>query len=235
MRIVCNLCIIFMIAVNTADSQVYTTFSGDTTIIWDKNIEWYCNALFNVNVNFSSDTIYIVELDTIPATDCICYYTVSTSFSDLRVGTYHAIVYRHFKDIHYMQFDTTIFAGSTSFTILTSPVNDRSITYKSSGCYEFPVSVHEDSSPTLKSAVLSNYPNPFNPYTVIRYSVPRKGFVSLTIFSLLGQQIATLVNEVKNPGTYEVNFYATDLATGIYFCRLITDNQILSNKIIVLK
>lgn len=66
-----------------------------------------------------------------------------------------------------------------------------------------------------------NYPNPFNPTTTIQYSVPNNAsFVSLTVYSILGVKIVELVNEVQQSGSYEVNFNAANLASGIYFYRL---------------
>jgi hypothetical protein len=162
---------------------------------------------------------------------CTCYYTVSTSLHGLSVGTYQVMVSRHFTD----GLIKNIFAGSASFTISTPPIVAPNITYKSGGCSEFPQSVPEDNSIPIAFAVLSNYPNPFNPGTVIRYFVPQTGSVSLAVFNMTGQQVAILVNEVKHAGTYEVNYNATGLSTGVYMCRLIVGRQILSNKIMVLK
>lgn len=68
--------------------------------------------------------------------------------------------------------------------------------------------------------LLQNYPNPFNPTTAIRFSIPRAGFVSLKVYDVLGREVRTLVNEVRNPGSYEVRFDAAGLPSGVYFYRL---------------
>jgi photosystem II stability/assembly factor-like uncharacterized protein len=65
-----------------------------------------------------------------------------------------------------------------------------------------------------------NYPNPFNPATRIAYSVRGFGFVSLKVFNVIGREIATLVNEEKAPGSYEVTWNASGLASGVYLYRL---------------
>lgn len=65
-----------------------------------------------------------------------------------------------------------------------------------------------------------NYPNPFNPSTTIAYDSPHSGFVTLKIFNLLGQEVATLVNEHKSAGYYQVAFDAKGLASGVYLYRL---------------
>lgn len=65
-----------------------------------------------------------------------------------------------------------------------------------------------------------NYPNPFNPSTTIDYSVPVAALVTLRVFNVLGQEVATLVNEQKNTGTYQVAFQGRDLPSGVYYYRL---------------
>ena len=65
-----------------------------------------------------------------------------------------------------------------------------------------------------------NYPNPFNPSTVIEYSVPVGGDVSLKIYNLLGQEVRSLVSTVQPAGRYTVHFDAGSLSTGVYFYRM---------------
>lgn len=65
-----------------------------------------------------------------------------------------------------------------------------------------------------------NYPNPFNPSTTIRYAVPNESKVSISIFNLLGQEVATLVNEIKLAGYHEVQFNAANLSSGVYLYRI---------------
>lgn len=87
-----------------------------------------------------------------------------------------------------------------------------------------------------------NYPNPFNATSKIKFSISEngkwkteKGLVTLKIFDILGKEIATLVNECLNTGTYEVMFNGSNLSTGIYFYQLITYNFIETKKLIILK
>ena len=70
---------------------------------------------------------------------------------------------------------------------------------------------------SLKFELNQNYPNPFNPTTKISYSIPLLEFVSLKVYDLLGKEVATLVNDQKHAGKYEVTFNATDLSSGVYF------------------
>ncbi len=68
-----------------------------------------------------------------------------------------------------------------------------------------------------------NYPNPFNPTTTFVFSIRQRSFVSLKVFDLLGNEIRTLVSEVRNAGTSEVTFNASGLASGVYFYRLLAE------------
>ena len=80
-----------------------------------------------------------------------------------------------------------------------------------------------------------NYPNPFNPTTIIKYSIAEKQFVTLKVYDVLGTEIATLVNEEKLSGTYEVKFSSSNLSAGVYYYTIVTDNFVQTKKMILLK
>jgi|GEM_PF-4589836 len=80
-----------------------------------------------------------------------------------------------------------------------------------------------------------NYPNPFNPATIITYSLPKASFVTLKVYNILGREITTLVNENKQAGKYEVTFDASELPSGIYFYRLTAGNENLVRKMLLVK
>lgn len=82
--------------------------------------------------------------------------------------------------------------------------------------------------------LLQNYPNPFNPITTIEYQVPRYEHVVLKVYDLSGEEIITLVNEPKAPGNYEVQFDASNLASGVYFYRLQTASGFNTTKKLLL-
>lgn len=71
-----------------------------------------------------------------------------------------------------------------------------------------------------KYELSQNYPNPFNPSTSIKYSVPVNTLVTLKIYNTLGKEVATLVNETKPAGSYEINFNAANLASGVYYYKI---------------
>ncbi len=80
-----------------------------------------------------------------------------------------------------------------------------------------------------------NYPNPFNPVTKIRFSVPYSAVVKIQVYDLLGREIRTLVNELKPPGTYETEFNAAGLASGIYFYRITGGSYSAVKKMLLLR
>ncbi|MFZ4590998.1 MAG: T9SS type A sorting domain-containing protein [Ignavibacteria bacterium] len=69
-------------------------------------------------------------------------------------------------------------------------------------------------------SVSQNYPNPFNPTTKINFALPKSGLVTLKVYDITGKEVATLVNEVKNVGTYSVDFNAANLSSGMYFYKI---------------
>ena len=84
-------------------------------------------------------------------------------------------------------------------------------------------------------SISQNYPNPFNPSTIIRYDLPKEGMVSIKIYDMLGREVKTLVNEYKRAGSYNIEFNASKLTSGIYFYRLISGKFTQTNKLVLLK
>ena len=80
-----------------------------------------------------------------------------------------------------------------------------------------------------------NYPNPFNPSTTIRFSIPKENIVTLKVYDVIGREVKTLVNERKSVGQYEVDFNASQFASGIYFYQLKSGDYIQTKKMTLLK
>ncbi len=97
------------------------------------------------------------------------------------------------------------------------------------------VSVKSDQFPPKGFSLFQNYPNPFNPSTTIRYEIPEQSFVALKVYDVLGNEIATLVNEEKPAGEYEVEFNGNDLSSGVYLYIFSTGNFLSTKKMILLK
>jgi hypothetical protein len=80
-----------------------------------------------------------------------------------------------------------------------------------------------------------NYPNPFNPTTVVSYQLPVVSEVRLVVYDLLGREVAVLVNEKKAPGSYQVTFDASVLTSGVYFYRLKAADFVQTRKLLLVK
>ncbi len=111
------------------------------------------------------------------------------------------------------------------------------------GAYEFagPTGVNDDKNLFEDFELFQNYPNPFNPTTKIKFQIPllggdkRGGLVTLKVYDILGREVATLVNEEKQPGVYAVEFNGSELSSGIYYYQLKAGNFIESKKMILMK
>jgi len=99
------------------------------------------------------------------------------------------------------------------------------------------VDVNESTKGSLPSEykLFQNYPNPFNPTTTIKFQIKESSKVSLKIFDILGAEVKTLIDEVRNPGTYEVKLNASDLSSGVYFYQLRAGDYVNTKKLLLLK
>lgn len=96
-------------------------------------------------------------------------------------------------------------------------------------------SVNENIKQPVNFVLDQNYPNPFNPTTKISYAVAKSGLVSVRVYDILGNEIATIVNEKKQPGNYEVNFDGSKLPSGIYIYELQAGNFKIARKMALMK
>jgi hypothetical protein len=93
----------------------------------------------------------------------------------------------------------------------------------------------EDGNLPLQFALEQNYPNPFNPSTEIQYSVPTSGQVTLKIFNVLGEEVATLVNGTQSAGTHAVTFDASQLSSGVYMYQIHAGANTSTRKMVLMK
>ena len=97
------------------------------------------------------------------------------------------------------------------------------------------VGIEEEKIIPFAFSLEQNYPNPFNPVTSIQYSIGNTQFVTLKVYDVLGKEIATLVNEEKSAGNYEVNFDASNIPSGVYFYHLQSDSFVKTKKMVMIK
>ncbi len=97
------------------------------------------------------------------------------------------------------------------------------------------VGIDDEIDAPTEFALGQNYPNPFNPTTNIQYSVGEAGPVNITVYNVMGQKVAELLNTTKSAGSYQVSWNATGQASGIYYYRLTAPGQVLTRQMTLIK
>ena len=100
---------------------------------------------------------------------------------------------------------------------------------------QIPISNEEEHAEVQRFSLKQNYPNPFNPTTNISFELPQAGIVSLKVFNILGQEVATLINSRLGSGEHTISFDATKLASGVYIYQLKTGAVHISKKMLLIK
>jgi len=132
------------------------------------------------------------------------------------------------------------------YSFVDGNVSNGKVSYRlkqidNDGKYEYSKEIEIDLGTPNEFSLSQNYPNPFNPSTTIRYSIPNviageaKQSVVLKVYDILGNVVATLVNEQKSAGNYEVKFNASNLSSGIYFYKLQSGSFVQTKKFILIK
>jgi hypothetical protein len=179
----------------------YITFT--TSVSRPVSISFNCDSTSKFRLSFillntqnpSPVNIVSVELDTLNTA-----YFNANGFGSLYDKIVMAVI----------NIDTTFDENSSSEYEYTATLTHHIISRKNEGIYTF----------NLKQ----NYPNPFNPVTTIKYQIPKSSFVVLKIYDVLGNEVATLVNEKLSSGGYEVDWDGSGYPSGVYFYKLITDD-----------
>lgn len=120
--------------------------------------------------------------------------------------------------------ETYLYAGTNGRGVWRRPLSEL-VTSVGMPSTDFPMDFSLD----------QNYPNPFNPSTMISYAIPTRSHVTLTVFNILGQKVAELVNAEKEPGVYNVTFGANALASGVYLYRMQAGSFVQTKKLVVVK
>ncbi|MHC1737258.1 MAG: T9SS type A sorting domain-containing protein [Ignavibacteriaceae bacterium] len=147
----------------------------------------------------------------------------------------------YYNDLHqwtFGYFDVSAAAGQTISVILRVDAANSMWSYlyldDVSLSSAVPVEDEQTSLP-FGTELKTNYPNPFNPSTVISFTLPRTEHVSLKVFDIMGNEVATLVDGIKNAGTHEIIFDAGNFPSGVYFYELVSGSQFLRKKMMLLK
>ncbi|MCZ7611742.1 MAG: T9SS type A sorting domain-containing protein [Ignavibacterium sp.] len=123
---------------------------------------------------------------------------------------------------YYSFIDRQVFNGEINYRL-------KQVDFDGTFTYSKMAEIYFNSS-TLTFELFQNFPNPFNPKTNIKYSLPENDFVNISLYSILGDKVIELVNEEKQAGFYTLIFDASDLASGIYFYKMKTGSGFTSTK-----
>ena len=126
------------------------------------------------------------------------------------------------------------------YTFTDVPVSVMKLNYRlkqidTDGSFEYSKVVNVSLSIPTEYELKQNYPNPFNPATKITYSLPKDGLITLKVYDVLGEEVASLVYEDKKAGNYTVRFDGTQLSSGVYFSRLTAGNYTGIIKMLLVK
>ena len=190
----------------------------------------------------SSYSIIPVELTSFTANvsgnDVTLNWTTATETNNFRFTIERSQAESEWQKIGFVPgFGTTTEPKSYSFTdedVTTGIYRYRLKQIDFDGSFTYSNEIEVDFIP--KEFVLyQNYPNPFNPSTTIKYQIPELSFVTIKVYDVLGNEITTLVNEEKSIGSYEVEFNATNLPSGIYFYKIQAGSFVETKKMTLLK
>jgi hypothetical protein len=97
------------------------------------------------------------------------------------------------------------------------------------------VGVKDEKHIPVEFSLEQNYPNPFNPSTIISFSIPERANVNLKVYDILGNELVILINDETEAGSYNVNFNANGLSTGVYFYQLVSNEYVETKKMLLIK
>lgn len=201
------------------DNLLAGTLNGDLYLSSDNGTNW---ELINQNLQINNRIASISSVDT---SYIICIKEFGVYISSVNnyywVDANSGLLFRNTNFL--FSNDSYLFVGTGTGSIWRRPISDLTHT--------------SDTEPIVIKdySLRQNYPNPFNPSTNISYSIQHGGFVILTVYDVLGNEIITLVNEEKPNGNYEVIFNSKNLSSGVYFYQLRINNFISTKKMVVIK
>lgn len=193
------------------------TSSTDTLFANDSS-----SAVITIIPKNNSDTLLAPGLQIILSN---MGHAIFSSVIDLGNGIYEAVLIAQDSAAGIDTISAVVISGNDSVNIEQKVI----INY-----VQPPVSVR-DYYRINEFSLSNNYPNPFNPATVISYSIPQSCFVTIKIFDALGREVKTLVNEEKPAGNYDIKFNADKLSSGLYFFKIKAGEFVQAKKMILLR
>jgi hypothetical protein len=202
------------------DGSFDTTYASDIVAV--KNASGSFKAAVSNRFGATGGKMYAVSIYVsntrslnMPSAFMVNPFSASPNFAPARAGYYYGTTDSCF----------TAWTGSPGGTSL----------YYTTGCSGTFTGISNPNSIVKVYSLEQNYPNPFNPATTIKYSIPKNGFVKLTIYDVVGKEVTTLVNEFKPAGNYLVDFDASSLSSGIYFYKITSGEFTSVKKMMLIK
>jgi photosystem II stability/assembly factor-like uncharacterized protein len=237
--------------INSATAMVngflFTTDGGNS---WEQLSDGYHFTNKNVVWTWGDENIFRyseqpvpVELTSLMATasgvNVELNWSTATETNNQRFEVERMITGEEYEQIGYVAgFGTTTEPKSYSF--VDTDLKEGIYTYRIKqidfdGTYEYSGEVNVEVEILLECSLEQNYPNPFNPATTIKYSIPKEGLVTLKVYNVIGEEVATLVNEIKLVGNYNLTFDGENLSSGIYFYKLQAGDFVETKKMVFIK
>ena len=224
----CNHTMPVLIIHGTADNIVH--YNGDAG--WH-SVEYTLDYWKNFNSCIESDTTSLPDLDTLDGCT-VERINYTDSFDSIKVVFYKVINGGHTwpgGDKQYLVLSWGDIGKTNGDFNASVEIWNFLKTYKLSD----PTTVTTHSQHPIEFSLFQNYPNPFNPITNIGFRITNFGFVSLKVYDVLGNEVATLVDEEKPAGIYEVAWNAENLSSGVYFYQLKAGNFTATKKLLLLR
>lgn len=212
---------------------------GDTTVYGSPGVLELVLYMDIINISSTNQTVFLVRTENnLPAdwTTSLCFGvncyppmvdSVSTTDPVLPGDTIEA-------SVHFYPDLTTPGTGNVQVQIGTEHNPALRTTVNLLASTE-PSAVNEEEFNPYSFKLMQNYPNPFNPTTLISYTIPQRSEVNIKVYNITGQEVADLVNEVKDPGTYKAEFDAGNLSSGIYFYKITAGRYSAVRKMMLIK
>jgi hypothetical protein len=200
------------------------------------------NPVLNANTNISNANGY-QPIKTVKASESIMSFNILTfntsGFYRFNPGTYTLGTIRFNVVTSPFATDSLKFRVNPPFTTALTTVNDSLVplVYSTTFSVTQPTITGVLSSTDIPKEfqLYQNYPNPFNPVTNIKFDIPRSSLVKIRVYDILGKEISDLVNTDMEPGRYEVNWDASNYASGVYFYKIETKDFTKVMKMVLLK
>ena len=229
------ICLFLIIAfcrnVYSQTDTIYTIVEDDSVTIHQDQTFRNCGALYRIDVQLKNFTMNVFEVDTGQALRCMCYFDLFVKTGPFLPGEYTVDIYETNRS------GNTSYLGSTNFTIegSGSDGNPSTLSQFQSNCYE--INEVDQSNEIIPEdfSFSELYPNPFNPVTNIKFSIPVSGYVEINVYNLLGQKVTSLLNKYLQAGKHSLLWDGSHQPGGIYLVRLKYDNVIRIRKAVLLK